>query len=530
MYVLHVLEGPDAGQRFPLPEREPQLIGRSTEALPISDPSVSRRHAELTPDEGKWWIRDLDSANGTFLNNQPVLDRNPVEPGDQIRCGDTVLAMVHQHEEGLDGAIRAMDPELNPIEILPVEIDSSAPSMVLATITALLAKTDDLRESLPKVTVVLCNRFDADRAAILSLNAEGSSTGIETACNPQGQTPEHPVHLPRPLLARVHDSKSPHQARTRDQDPEIIVCIPVLDREDLLGVLVLQRDQDRPWQAGDIDTLQAAGRIIGLTMGVIERSSATNRTKRLAAMGEAIAALSHSIKNILQGLRGGADAVELGLQRDDLTMARQGWPILARNLDRTLSLTMNMLAYSKERTLDMEFMPLGALAREAMELVSGKAKRLGIEIELVEDPHEPPIPLDPDAIHQALVNLVDNALEAAPADEGRVRLETRFDPDQDQAIALISDNGPGIASLARDKIFEPFSSSKGQRGTGLGLAVARKLLEQHGGAIKVVEPALGGATIMVSLPGSQPEDPDSGRTRGPKPLPNGDLGVKFSDE
>ena len=71
--MLHVVEGPDAGQRFPLPDREPQLIGRSTEALPISDPSVSRRHAELTPDDGRWWLRDLESTNGTFLNDAMII-------------------------------------------------------------------------------------------------------------------------------------------------------------------------------------------------------------------------------------------------------------------------------------------------------------------------------------------------------------------------------------------------------------------------------------------------------------------------
>ena len=72
MLMLDVLQGPDRGMRFGLPADEPQLIGRSSEALPLRDTTVSRRHAELTPDDGRWFLRDLDSANGTFVNGVKV--------------------------------------------------------------------------------------------------------------------------------------------------------------------------------------------------------------------------------------------------------------------------------------------------------------------------------------------------------------------------------------------------------------------------------------------------------------------------
>ena len=98
MYLLEVIHGPDTGKRFSLPEREPQLIGRSTEAIPITDDSVSRRHAELTPDDDRWWLRDLDSTNGTYVNDSPVHDRTVVKAGDRIRCGDTIFAMIREHE------------------------------------------------------------------------------------------------------------------------------------------------------------------------------------------------------------------------------------------------------------------------------------------------------------------------------------------------------------------------------------------------------------------------------------------------
>ncbi|MCZ6835635.1 MAG: FHA domain-containing protein, partial [Planctomycetota bacterium] len=93
MLLLHIIEGADRGKKFELPGHEPQLIGRSTEALPISDETVSRRHAELTPDNGKWFVRDLDSSNGTYINGRPVLDREEVVPGDRIKCGSLVAVL-----------------------------------------------------------------------------------------------------------------------------------------------------------------------------------------------------------------------------------------------------------------------------------------------------------------------------------------------------------------------------------------------------------------------------------------------------
>ncbi|MBL9140677.1 MAG: FHA domain-containing protein, partial [Phycisphaerae bacterium] len=91
MHELHVIAGPDTGARHALPDGEPQLIGRSTEALGSHDPTVSRRHAELTPADGRWWLTDLRSTHGTLLNGQRISARAALRDGDRVRCGDTVF-------------------------------------------------------------------------------------------------------------------------------------------------------------------------------------------------------------------------------------------------------------------------------------------------------------------------------------------------------------------------------------------------------------------------------------------------------
>ena len=91
--------------------------------------------------------------------------------------------------------------------------------------------------------------------------------------------------------------------------------------------------------------------------------------ERLMSVGQTVASISHAIKNILQGLRGGAGAIELAIDRGDLELAKQGWPILSRNLDRIHDLTFNMLAYTRARSLDLEPHHVNDSIEEAVRLM-----------------------------------------------------------------------------------------------------------------------------------------------------------------
>ena len=525
MYSLLVAEGPDAGARFPLPEREPQLIGRSTEAIPIRDDSVSRRHAELTPDQGRWWIRDLDSHNGTFVNDAPVLERVPLGPGDRIRCGDTVLVLIHSEEAHSQGGIRAADPTLTTVTVLPEDAPTPISDHRLLPRLKLATETDPTL-MVAGLCAVTCELMGADAAVLIRLNAQGAAIGSPIIRSVTGEATETPVELPRQLIQAALESERPRIALI--EGGPVMMAVAIRDSGLPPAILAVNRTQTRPWQRAEQDLLALIGNVGALLLVAADRMTHASRTERLAAMGEAIAALSHSIKNILQGLRGGADAVELALNRDNIELARQGWTILARNLDRILALSLNMLVYSKDRGLDLEPRRPGAVAQDAVELLAASALRRQIDLECRPDPNEPPIPIDADALHQVILNLVGNALDAVEDRSGKVSITTRFDREHDLVAIEVLDNGPGISADRRDRIFEPFFSTKGQRGTGLGLAVARKLVEQHLGTITLLEGNHAGATFRITLPASRSDELDAAGTRGPKALPDGDLGVTFS--
>src|SRR5262249_26314978 len=146
------------------------------------------------------------------------------------------------------------------------------------------------------------------------------------------------------------------------------------------------------------------------------------------------------------------------------------------------NLVMDMLSYSKEREPAVEPTDLNALVTEVAELMGARAGAAGIKLEGSLDETLPTVPVDAEGIHRALLNVVGNAFDAVEDRKSpQVTVGTRRDPEAGWVRLLVKDNGVGIPPQRAAEIFKPFVSSKGARGTGLGLAVSRKILREHGG-------------------------------------------------
>jgi signal transduction histidine kinase len=122
--------------------------------------------------------------------------------------------------------------------------------------------------------------------------------------------------------------------------------------------------------------------------------------------------------------------------------------------------------------------------------------------------------VDADGLHQAILNLLVNAIDAVESKHGVVTLSSEFDPVEQMAVIEVQDNGVGIAEKDQARLFEPFFSTKGQRGTGLGLAVTRKIVREHRGEIEVVSKVGQGTTFRIKLPLNPSVKAD--QTHGPR--------------
>jgi PAS domain S-box-containing protein len=227
-------------------------------------------------------------------------------------------------------------------------------------------------------------------------------------------------------------------------------------------------------------------------------------SERLAAIGQTIAGLAHGIKNILHGLKGGSYLVDIGINKNDTEKLKKGWEMIKRNVGRTSNLVMDLLSYSKERQPEYEVCRPNDIANEVCELLQDEALEHKVEITTEFDDAIGKVSMDPDTIHESLLNLMSNAVDACLFDENmdktwQVGLKTT--KETGSVIKFeISDNGAGMDQEVLKKLFTSFFSTKGHRGTGLGLMVTRKLIEEHHGTIDVDSHVGKGTVITVRLP------------------------------
>ena len=230
--------------------------------------------------------------------------------------------------------------------------------------------------------------------------------------------------------------------------------------------------------------------------------------RELVTLGQSIALLSHGIKNILEGLQGGAYIVDEGLKDEDLELVKRGWNIVNKNIFNVTDFVKNILYSSKTRPLKYEMTSAGQLVKDSLELFQEKAVGLGIRLRQQINPHVPNVRLDIASARRMLNNLIWNAIEACLHDKKKkshfVSVKTDF-YDDDHFMFEIADNGIGMDQATQKIIFEEFFSTKGSGGTGLGLPVVEKIVNQHGGKITVKSTEGEGTLFRIKIPKMLPK-------------------------
>ena len=222
---------------------------------------------------------------------------------------------------------------------------------------------------------------------------------------------------------------------------------------------------------------------------------------KLSSVGLLIGSISHGIKGLLNGLDGGIYLVNTGLKKDDRSRIDQGWEIASRNIRRIRSMVMDILYYAKDRELQWEEISIKELMEEVCENFGDRAKRNNIDYICEIDPEAEKLEADRNALRSLLINLLDNSLDACRIDTKKkshtVTLKVGNNPEQ---ISFnISDNGIGMDRETREKAFSLFFSSKGAGGTGLGLFIANKIAEAHGGSIRIESEEGKGSEFTVKM-------------------------------
>jgi PAS domain S-box-containing protein len=239
--------------------------------------------------------------------------------------------------------------------------------------------------------------------------------------------------------------------------------------------------------------------------------------ERLAAVGQTVAGLAHGIKNLMTGLEGGMYMLDTGLRRGNAQRIQQGFDMLARNVSRISSFVKDFLSFSKGRTIAVARCDPGAIADEVVALYALRARALGIELTHERVGEVPPAPLDREGLHEALTNLVGNAIDACQmSEEKRAYHVTIRTLEREGAVVFeVRDDGCGMDYDVKKKVFTTFFTTKGLGGTGLGLLSTRKIVQEHGGQVDVESEPGKGTTFRVRLPRHRlPSEPSAATSQG----------------
>lgn len=582
LHRLIVTKGTDEGKQFRLDGGPLLIGRDPTAKVRLSDTEISRRHAELTLSPEGYRLRDLGSVNGTLVNGRAIQDvllvsgdrlllgqtqmvyvgANQLKPAPGF-LAERINLLARKGEGGITGTVVSRMPAEEGDRLLRGGGQgegewlrrSLANLGVMYETASAINHILDLDELLNRILELVFRSMDADRGCVLLADPDTPDPLSPAAFTPKAVRWRGGLHgAPPPGVEGLTVSKTLiEQVLTRKEGvlvsdaatdqrfqtaPSIvqsrvreILCVPMKGRNEVLGLLYVDTTRDTSpsdwlkaqppepaFQEDHLKLAMAIGHLAALAVEENRNHHALLQAERLAAVGTAMASLSHHIKNILQGLKSGTEIISLGLDAGNLEMARQGWRIMDRNQQRIYDLVLDMLSYSKEREPSLEPMDLAAVLKDVVSLEAGHARDKGVSLVLKGADEAFPLVADGEGIHRLLMNLVGNAVDATahleddrgePV-EGRVEVLLGSEESNGQAgedgwaRVEVLDNGPGVPEEMRREIFKPFVSTKGSKGTGLGLPVSRKIAQEHGGDLWLLENQPSGCRFVLRLPARKP--------------------------
>jgi len=285
------------------------------------------------------------------------------------------------------------------------------------------------------------------------------------------------------------------------------ICIPLVGQNEILG---LWNIRDEPgaesYSTEEIARMMAVGEQAAINIENSKMFEKIRERDRLAVLGEMSAGLAHEIRNPLGAIKGAAQYLDPAAVGED---ASEFLNIIIEETDRLNVVVDQFLDYARPYQAQQEPTDVNLVINQTVRLLAPglQEKKVKLSVDLQAD--LPQVMANGQQLTQVFLNLMNNAQEAMP-DGGRISIKTSLLSDgqgtlprqlaRKQAVRIqVSDTGPGIAPQVLERIFVPFFTTKA-RGTGLGLAISQRILEHHGGEIRIRSQPGEGSTFTIYLP------------------------------
>ena len=222
------------------------------------------------------------------------------------------------------------------------------------------------------------------------------------------------------------------------------------------------------------------------------------QVEKMALVGKLAAGMAHSIRNPFTSVK--MRLFSLGRTLKLNVAQEEDFAVISQEIRHIDTIVQNFLEFSRPPKLMMQPVSPSAVVDNALQLLSHRLKSYGVDVQVIRPLLLPEVMGDPEQLKEVLVNLIINACEEMK-EGGTVIIEERLFGQQPHQFAVLtfSDSGPGIPEELRDKVFQPFFTTKDE-GTGLGLSIASRIVNEHGGRLSVESGSTGGATFVITLP------------------------------
>lgn len=532
-------------------------IGRhpsNTIVLPFE--SISRFHARIDRRGDYYIVQDLNSSNGSYVNSERITQMT-LHNGDTVTFGNVEFLFnneasqsglsTHSSARGKD-IVDILDDKESPApmstSVIRAEQIAKERSSVISNVDdrkadkstlmrlntrlrTLYKLSELLRENaneaesaiLEKVLDLIFDAISADRAVVMTrYSADAQQLDVSAVKYRDRPIVPQKVSVSRTILEQVLTQKvailsKDAMADERFGASESIImsqtrstlCVPMMMDGRVMGVLHMDTSStSKNFNEEDLEFATIIATETAVALENLRMRKAAIHRERLAAVGETVAGISHNVKNILLLSQGGAELLTRAMDKDDLESARESWGVVKRGIDKIGALVRDMLEYSANKKLELKSVDINALIYSIAEEVEPQlvAKNVMLEVEMDDTVGERMI--DQLGLQRTVYNILTNAMEAISHNEGRILISSSVGED-DRLILLIRDNGYGIPQDKLEKIWFPFFTTKGSTGTGLGLPMCKKCIEDMGGTIDCESEENSGTSFIIQLPRDIPE-------------------------
>ncbi|NOY75105.1 MAG: FHA domain-containing protein, partial [Kiritimatiellaeota bacterium] len=531
--------------------------GRSSESdIQIHDTMISRVHCRLEWDEGRWYLYDLDSTNGTWMVGRKVDKRVFLPLKTSVRIGNTIFELIDIYIDDTESFSRpfiayTIQPETlaasTPIpgqieekQSIRIQKEENQRLSAVYKFQNMIASVLDEKELYLKILSAVTNVFSTDRTFLMLYDLDSGEfipVGGRDASGALRKIDKNQIKTSiikfvrenKESVLSIDDSFEKQRFQELTNVPCVktsTMCVPMLGKQQINGMIYLSLSSTtEKYTEDDLRLLTVIGHTAGMAVENSRLVQFNLKNERLVATGATAAGLSHYIKNILAGLDGSLNLLKMGIEDEDFKLTSEAASILNKNHKRLADLVLDLLNLASEQKPEFTIYDINLVISDVIELVEPQLSEAGISISMDTAMKESPLLVEIDAkgIHRVLLNLITNADQAILAKhaalasqpqgpKGSILVTSKLNTHNDYAMITVSDDGIGLDKNEIQTMFDLFVTSKGNAGTGLGLAVSKRIINAHDGNITATSEKGKGCTVAFSLPVSHNDTTTTTRT------------------